>query len=260
MQHLPQSLDKGSVHIVSAYHNIVGIGDSRFTLRALQQHSVTRWVQAGGDGVIAVDDRKSHIFQGCGQTLGIHLNNFDLHLAGLDVQFGNRAVAIGALRQDNQPGVLEQQQRACLVGRVIGHSDAVAVHQLVQGLLGACIDAKRLIMHRDDGDQLSGFVHGFVVIVQIGAVLEKVGLIFACGGGGVLQHIAIHPGHLQIIAQGLEVVLDKVKQNLVRVGRSSDADDLFFRKSSQAAKGKNQDKQDNKQFFHGIFLSFIKII
>ena len=88
---------------------------------ALDEQGVVHGVQAGVDGVVAVDDGVVHVRQQVGELGGLGLH--DLHVVGVvhDVVLGGGDAH--AVLQLDDAVLLEQQQGAGFVGGVVGNTD-----------------------------------------------------------------------------------------------------------------------------------------
>ena len=114
-------------------------------------------------------------------------------------------------------------------------------------------------MHRDGGDQLLGVGHGVVIGVQIGQMLEVVGVQLLVGQGGIGQRILGEFDDLERIAELGQIVRDQLQHLAVRRGRSADDDGGFVVRQGQGEGGKHEQRGDQQgnEFFHGE-PSFIK--
>ena len=110
------------------------------------------------------------------------------------------------------------------VGAVVRHGDDVALGQLVEAGLAAAVDAHGLVVDGGGGDEL-GAVLG-VEVQQVGLVLEVVRVELAVGEGEVRHDVVVEDLDLKLIAQGLKLTLDGLKD--LGVGRAGRADDELF--------------------------------
>src|SRR5699024_4761915 len=122
---------------------------------------------------------------GAGQGLGLDLLKLQVFGVVHDVVGGGGQV--GAVVQGDQALGLQQQQGAALVGGVVGDADDGAVRQLIQrgGLAG--VDAHGLDVDAGHAHQMGA--PGLVELLQIGQVLEVVGVLVPVLHGGVGHHI-----------------------------------------------------------------------
>ena len=144
-------------------------------------------------GVVAVQHHESYLVLDAGNLCGFQLLN--LHIVGVlhnVLDGGGQTRAVGQL--DNAV-VLQQEQGAGFVGGVVGDCNHVAVCQIAQRGLGTRINAERLIVDGGHGHQIGALL--FIEVVQIGGVLEVVGVDFAAVYNQVGLHIVFKLGDLQ---------------------------------------------------------------
>ena len=112
-----QRQNLGSVLIAFLHRQNVAVSGSG----ALNGQRIRHGVQAGVDGVVAVDNGVVHILQLVGQLSGLGLH--DLHVEGIlhDVVLGGGDA--GAVGQLDNAVLLQEQQRAGLIGGVVGDGD-----------------------------------------------------------------------------------------------------------------------------------------
>ena len=146
-----QDLGGGLVALLDGQN--VGVGGGA----ALDQQGVIHGVQAGVDGVVAVDHGVVHVGQQVGQLGGLSLH--DLHIVRIlhDVVLGG-GDAYAVLQLDDAV-LLQQQQGAGLVGGVVGYADldggGSSVAAVVVGLAAAGSKAQGQDNGQGQGDDLS---------------------------------------------------------------------------------------------------------
>ena len=124
---------------------------------ALDEQGVVHGVQAGVDGVVAVDDGVVHVGQQVGQLGGLGLH--DLHIVRIlhDVVLGGGDAH--AVLQLDDAVLLQQQQGAGFVGGVVGYADldggGSSVAAVVVGLAAAGSKAQGQYSGQGQGDDLS---------------------------------------------------------------------------------------------------------
>ena len=171
LEGLHQSLDGGIVLVALLDGQHVDVSLGGLAVGGLNGQSVGN-LQAGVDGIVAVDDGHIHIAQTDGQLAGFQLH--DVQILGVLGDVGLGGGDAGTLLQGDQALLLEQEQGAGLVGGVVGHGDLSAVSQLVDagGLAG--IQAEGLVVNLSGADQVGAVAD--VELVHVGDVLEVVGV------------------------------------------------------------------------------------
>ena len=119
-----QGLDGGVLLPALGHGQHVDVGGARGPVGGLDGQGVGH-VQAGLDGIVAVDDGQVQAVQGAGQLGGLHLH--DLKAPGIvfDVQPGG--LQARAVLQGDEALLLEKQEGAAAVGGVVGNADLGAV-------------------------------------------------------------------------------------------------------------------------------------
>ena len=110
-------------------------------------------------------------------------------------------------------------------------------------------------MHRDDSRQLLSLRHSGVVSIQVGQVLEVVGIQFLSRRRGVGDGIFGESPDLQVIAQSFQIFHDLLKDDDVGAGCRADHDLFVFGKGGGKGQGQDQDECQCNKFFHGMLLS-----
>ena len=181
---------------------------------------------AGSQRVVAVDDGDGALI-GVGELCGdgVRLNSLNVVAVVVhDVQRGHALGSGGVLRQVDQALLLQQQQRAGLVGVVRRDDDGRAVLQLGQVGNALAVDAERLIVDRRGDCQMRAVC--LVEAVEIRGVLEVVRVQLAAFQRLVRQNVIVKHHDLQLPALGGEGVLHLLEDLGVRGGACADGDDL----------------------------------
>ena len=121
-----------------------------------------------------------------------------------------RAHALGGVRvigELDQALLLEQEQGAGLVAVVGRDDDGRALGEVLQVGDAVAVDAERLIVDGADGDEV-GTIRG-VEAVEVGLVLEVVGVERAVGQSLVRQDVVVIGDDLELVAFVGEGLLDK---------------------------------------------------
>ena len=254
-----QGQDRGIVLVALLDGDDVGVGLGGVTGGVLDGESVGD-VEAAGQGVVVVDDADGAligILELGGDGLGVH--GGDLVAAVVhDVEHGHAVIDGGVLGQGDQTLLLEQEQGAGAVGIVAGDDDGGAVGQLAQVAQAVGIDAEGLIVDLGYPDQVGAV--GLVEAVEIGGVLEVVGVEIAVLQGGVGQNVVVIDHNLQVVALLGQLIFDQLKD--LGVGRGARADDegsqicrvSGLRAGESDAQSKQSGKENGENLFHGIVL------
>ena len=112
-----EGLDEGFIFIAFLYRQDIGIGGGG----AFQCQGILGGIEAGGDGVVGIDDSIVNIGQQVGQ-LG-SLDFAELNVLGVfyDIQDGGGDA--DTVLQLDVALILQQQQRACFIGGIIRNGD-----------------------------------------------------------------------------------------------------------------------------------------
>ena len=108
-------------------------------------------------------------------------------------------------------------------------------------------------MDQGGGNQVSAL--GGVVAIQIGGVLEVVGVQGTLGQGLVGQHIVVIDNDLQLVAVLLQGFLHLLQDLSVRSGAGADFDDFVFGLLAAGGEAENgsDGENDSNNLFHFIF-------
>ena len=214
-----QGLDGGVVLVAFLHDQNVGVGLGSLRRSILDGQGVGADGEAGLHCVVAVDDGEVNVLHGAGQLSSLDLLDLDVVGVLLDVVDGSGQA--GAVTDGDDALGGQQLQSAGLVGGIVGHGDGSAVSDVLQVVALARIDAERLVVDGADADQMGAVL--LVEALEVGAMLEVVGVNLALLGGGVGQDVVGELGDGELVALLLENLLDRAVQNL-SVGRGGSAD------------------------------------
>ena len=192
MQCIHQSLNSGIILVAFLDHQDVHIG----RVGVFNGQGVFHGVEAGFQRIVDVDDGDVHLTQGVGDHGGLQLG--EGQVLGVLHDVVGSGVQTGVSAELDETLGLQQQQGTGLVGHVVGDSNGSAVSQSVQrgGLAG--VDAHGLDVDAGHAHQVGAVLS--VEVVQIGDVLEVVGVLGALLHGGVGDHIVAVDVDLQVNA------------------------------------------------------------
>ncbi len=163
----------GGLGVLIAFLNDedVGIGLGGHGILILDGQGIAH-LEAGLNGIVAVNHGDVHILQGAGQLGSLDL--LDIQVLGVlgDIQLGSGKTD-AFLKLDQALG-LEQQKRASFVGAVVGDGYSSAIGQVRKARCFAGIDAKGLIVDGGHGNQMRAVLS--VEVRKVGLVLEVVGV------------------------------------------------------------------------------------
>ncbi|GFN02625.1 hypothetical protein Smic_11810 [Streptomyces microflavus] len=216
VEELGELLDARVLLVAGLHRQEVGV---RVALGLLQGEGVLGRGELGLKGVVAVDDGGVHVVQGAGHGGGLQLLELQALLVGDVAQLGGGADAV--LERDE--AVLgEQLEGAAAVGGVVGDGYGLAGLDVLEVLDLLGVETQGLQVHVHDRDD--GGVVLLVEVVQVGLVLEEVGVDLAGLGGGVRQDVVRELLDLQLEALLLrQVLLDEVQDvGVRRRGRGDD--------------------------------------
>ena len=229
-------------------------------------------VQPGGQRVVPVDNGQRAgvaVRELCGNGLGLHGGDVVAMIVN-DVERGHAVGRVRAVGKGDETLLREQEQGARLVAVVGRNNDGRALLDLIQRGHAVAVEAERRIVNLRGNDQIGAV--GSVVAVEIGGVLEVVGVELAVGKRLVRKDVIVIDDDLQLVALGGQRVLDLLEDLGVRGGAGADGDDLvvgsggggiavgaFGGLSLGAAArdaGAQQRKRENKsnQLFHVFYL------
>ena len=139
-----------------------------------------------------------------------------------DVEQAHTVIHGRALGQDDQVLLLEQEPRAGRVGVVVGDDDRGSLGQVAERGDGLALDAEGLIVDQAGGDQIGAV--GGVEAVEIGGVLEVVGVQRAVLQRGVGQNVVVIDHDVELDALFGQCGLDKLQQLGVGGGAGADGE------------------------------------
>ena len=161
-----------------------------------------------------------------------------------------------AFLQLNQAFLLQQQQRAGFVGAIVGNRNLRAVGQRVQRSALAGVQAEGLIVDAGHAHQMGAVL--FIEVVQVGDVLEVVGIQLALFQRGVGDDIVVEFHDLQIVAFVSQNLLDNFQNLGVGRGGCADLDGLIVGRTAAGGQGQGQcqGQYQCNDFFHLVILLF----
>ncbi len=212
VQRLHQLGDRRVVGAVGAGGDQVGVG----RIAAFDEQRVLGRVQLGLDRVVGVDQGQVHVLQRARQQGGFQFTELELLRILDDVDRRGRDV-LRVLERD-EALLLQQDQCAARVRRVVGDGDGGAVLELAHGLDLLRIGAEGFHVHLAVRHGHDAALAVLVVAVQVGLVLEEVGVELLVFHRGIGLDVIAEFAHLQVHALGLELRLHEVQDLGVRHG------------------------------------------
>ncbi|MNS81594.1 hypothetical protein D3C72_1153080 [compost metagenome] len=187
--------------------------------RLLQQHGILQ-LEARGDGEVAVDDGELRVIERARQVRRIQRQQLDLLgvLGQIELRHAQR---IHAGLELDQTRLLQQQQAAREVARIIGQRHLVALFQIGQRFALLAVHPHRCDRALHQRRQIKLAVA--LELVEIYLVLEEIGVQRAIGQCQIGLHIVIELHQLDLVALFLQQRHDAGLQLVdVRARRAAD--------------------------------------
>ena len=207
------------VLVLLAHDELVGVLGVLAAL--LQDERVLLGVQPGVDGVVAVDDRGLGVRHRL-VDLGA-VDRGELQLLGVGGHVGV-AGQLGGLIQLDEPGLGQELEATCRVGRVVVEDDRAALLDVLDVLVAlGGVDTHGLDVNVGDGDEVVALL--LVLLSQEVGGLVEVGGQRAVLQRGVGRLVVVDLLDVQLDAGALgEVVLDPLEDLDVGLGGGADGD------------------------------------